>query len=177
MVLLPRSLAALSDHDAEIQASLKYRAYELYGWYPEGADIPVKPAFYPTNWREPEPLPLRATRRSPVIRGEPKETDKLDLMSSEELAVVIRRLQEWSRKPQLNVHRIIAIVNRCREGIARDELIAQVGRVATTKNAYGAIASLLTSKGNAYGRVFEDVDGIIRLHPMVEEYVRSLPWS
>jgi hypothetical protein len=31
MVLLPRALAALSDHDLEIQAALQYRAYELYG--------------------------------------------------------------------------------------------------------------------------------------------------
>jgi RNA-directed DNA polymerase len=64
-----------------------------------------------------------------------------------------------------------------RTGVARDELIAEVGRVTTTKNAYGAIASLLTSKGNAYGRVFEDVDGIIRFHPLIEDYVRSLRWS
>ncbi len=177
MVLLPRSLAGLSDHDAEIQASLQYRAYELYGWYPEGADVPAKPAFYPTNWREPEPLPSGVSRRSGEIGGEPNETDKSDLMSPEESALIIRRVQEWSRKPQLNVHRIIGIVNRSGDGVARDELIAEIGRATTTKNAYGAIASLLTSKGNAYGRVFEDVDGIIRLHPMIEDYVRSLRWS
>jgi hypothetical protein len=177
MVLLPRSLAALSDHDAEIQASLQYRAYELYGWYPEGAAVPVRPAFYPTNWREPEPRPSGVTRRSRVIRVAPDETDISDLMSPEEAAVIIRRVQEWSRKPQLNVHRIIGIVNRSAEGVARDALVAEVSRVTTTKNAYGAIASLLTSKGNAYGRVFEDVDGIIRLHPMIQGYVRSLQWS
>lgn len=177
MVLLPRSLAALSDHDAEIQASLQYRAYEVYGWYPEGAAVPVKPAFYPTNWREPEPRPSGVTRRSRVIRVEPDETDISDLMSPEEAAVIIRRVQEWSRKPQLNVHRIIGIVNRSGQGVARDKLVSEVGRVTTTKNAYGAIANLLTSKGNAYGRVFENVDGIIRFHPMIEEYVRSLQWS
>jgi len=58
LVLLPRALAGLSDHDLEIQASLQYRAYELYGWYPEGAAVPQRPAFYPSHWRAPEaPIP------------------------------------------------------------------------------------------------------------------------
>lgn len=177
MVLLPRSLAALSDHDLEIQASLQYRAYELYGWYPEGADVPVQPAFYPTNWREPEPLRSGVTRRSREIPKRPNEGKKSGLMMAEESDLIIRRVQEWSGKPQLNVHRIIGIVNRSGNGVSRDKLIAEIKRVTTTKNAYGAIASLLTSKGNAYGRVLEDVDGIIRFHPMIEDYVRSFHWS
>lgn len=177
MVLLPRSLAALSDHDVEIQASLQYRAYELYGWYPEGAAVPLKPAFYPTNWREPEPQPLGATRRPRERRPDPNATGESETMPAEESALIIRRVQEWSRKPQLNVHRIIAIVVRSGDGVARDKLISEVGRLTSTKKAYGAIASLLTSKGNAYGRVLEDVDGIIRLHPLIEDYVRSLRWS
>ncbi len=57
LVLLPRALAGLSDHDAEIEHVLQYRAYELYsGWYPEGHKPPVKPEFYPTSWREPFPF-------------------------------------------------------------------------------------------------------------------------
>lgn len=58
LVLLPRSLAGLSDHDLEIQASLQYRAYELYSWYPEGASVPQRPSFYPSHWRAPE-SPIR----------------------------------------------------------------------------------------------------------------------
>lgn len=57
LVLLPRALAGLSDHDPEIRAALQYRAHELYdGWFPEGEARPVKPAFYPTCWREPFPF-------------------------------------------------------------------------------------------------------------------------
>ena len=57
LVLLPRALAGLSDHDAEIEKVLQYRAYELYdGWYPADREPPTKPAFYPTCWREPFPF-------------------------------------------------------------------------------------------------------------------------
>ena len=63
LVLLPRPLAALSDHDLDIQESLQYRAYELYAWHPERAAVPIKPKSFPTNWREPEPLPSGLTRR------------------------------------------------------------------------------------------------------------------
>ena len=57
LVLLPRALAGLSDHDPAIQQALQYRAYELYqGWYPAHVGIPIKPAGYPTQWREPMPF-------------------------------------------------------------------------------------------------------------------------
>ena len=53
LLLLPRPLASLSDHDVNIQAALKYRAFELYGWYPPTEQVPVKPEHYPKEWREP----------------------------------------------------------------------------------------------------------------------------
>ena len=76
----------------------------------------------------------------------------------------------------MNVHRVIAIVVRSGNGLSRDALIAEIGRIIPTKNAYGTVASLLTSKGNAYGRVLEDV-GIIRLHCDVAQEIRSLRWT
>lgn len=62
LVLLPRPLAGLSDHDPEIQAALQYRAFELYGWYPQGRPVPARPDFYPSNWREPMPFSLAVKR-------------------------------------------------------------------------------------------------------------------
>lgn len=55
LVLLPRPLAGLTDHDPEISAALRYRAFELYGWHPEEQPSPGRPGFYPTDWRSPEP--------------------------------------------------------------------------------------------------------------------------
>jgi hypothetical protein len=91
--------------------------------------------------------------------------------------LVIRRVEEWASKPHLNVHRIIGIVVLSNGGISRDQLVKEATRITNSKNAYGAVASMLTSNANAYGRVLEDVGGIIRLHPSVEEAVRSFRWS
>lgn len=94
-----------------------------------------------------------------------------------ETALLIQRVREWATKPHLNVHRIIGIVVRAGGIVSRDQLVREVARVTKSKNAYGAIASLLTTKGNAYGRVFEDNGGMIRLHPEVEGAIRALKWS
>lgn len=58
LVLLPRALAGLSDHDKAIQAALMYRSYQYYGWYPDGVKEPTKPRIYPDCWRKPEPMPV-----------------------------------------------------------------------------------------------------------------------
>ena len=97
--------------------------------------------------------------------------------SGEERMKVIRSVHGWALKPYLNVHRIIGVVVRSSHGISRERLVEEVSQITNSKNAYGAVASLLTSKSNAYGRVLEDVGGVIRLHPDVEEEVRSVHWS
>jgi hypothetical protein len=74
LVLLPRALAGLSDHDREIQAALQYRAYELYAWHPEGMPVPHRPEFYPSTWREPEPAP-ELTRRCIIEPAVPQPTE------------------------------------------------------------------------------------------------------
>lgn len=177
MVLLPRALAALTDHDLEIQASLQYHAYELYKWYPAGFPMPGKPEFYPDNWREPESPPFMIRRRSQGPRRESKRIGESDEMSPEERNLIVCRLQDWSRKPELNVHRVIAVVIRSGNRLSREALIAEIGRITPSKNAYGTVASLLTSEGNAYGRVLQNVDGTIRLHPSIDEEARQLSWS
>jgi hypothetical protein len=78
LVLLPRQLAGLTDHDAEIGAALRFRAFELYGWYPAEEPAPAKPEFYPTEWRDPEPftpaIALALARR----RAEIPLTDEIE---------------------------------------------------------------------------------------------------
>lgn len=49
LVLLPRALASLSDHDENIRDILKYRAYELFGFTPKGKPKPHKPTNYPDS--------------------------------------------------------------------------------------------------------------------------------
>jgi hypothetical protein len=56
LVLLPAPLAGLSDHDPDIQASLQFRSYELYDWFPSECSPPPRPKHYPTNWADPMPF-------------------------------------------------------------------------------------------------------------------------
>ncbi|MFZ3131629.1 MAG: hypothetical protein WA125_11145 [Desulfosporosinus sp.] len=202
LVLIPRAIAGLSDHDPEVQAVLQYRSYELYGWYPEGQQCPSKPAFYPRTWREPEAfnqevLDAHNTRRNtaapnssnkysdPLVQSVqpdcslkiPQDPTRNPIgfhMPSEEKRMLLERIRKWSKDPTLKVHKMIALVTRARNGLSRELLVQEVSRVTKSKNPYGAVGSLLTSKGNAYGRVFIDIDGIISIHPeMVDEVSRS----
>lgn len=50
LVLLPRAIASLSDHNANIRAILKYRAFRLFGFKPDDAPEPQKPENYPKEW-------------------------------------------------------------------------------------------------------------------------------
>ena len=58
LVLLPRELAGLTDHNRSIEKCLQYRAWELYGWHPDEQMPPEKPANYPNNWRAPASKPV-----------------------------------------------------------------------------------------------------------------------
>lgn len=62
LVLIPRPLAGLSDHDPEIQAALQFRSYELYGWHPAECPAPTRPEFYPSVWLAPMPFTARIAR-------------------------------------------------------------------------------------------------------------------
>jgi hypothetical protein len=178
LVLLPRALAGLSDHDPEIQAALQFRSYELYDWRPDGATAPQRPQFYPRNWRDPEPDHGAASRPRIAPRSMGPVVKNVE-MSGEERLLVVERVQRWAAKPKLNVHKIIALVAKSHDGVARAELVNQVTKATatTSQKAYGAIASLLTSKGRAYGRVFEDVAGVVRLHPDISDAVLSFRWN
>jgi hypothetical protein len=75
LVLLPRELAGLTDHNQHIEDCLKYRALELYGWYPDGESEPKKPVGYPGNWRPPAERKTAAKKRA-RNRAMPCENDE-----------------------------------------------------------------------------------------------------
>jgi len=164
IVLLPRAIAGLSDHDLEVQRALQYRAFELYGWWPEDMPEPVKPEFYPPEWCEPQPDPAVA------------RADRFPMQSEGKKLALADRIRRWSDRPQLNVHKIISLVVHAESEMSRRELVRCVAEVTHSRSAYGVIASLMTERGNSYGRVFEEADGRVRLHPEVAQLVRSLRW-
>lgn len=62
LVLLPRSLAGLSDHNQNISDILKYRSYKLYKWKPSERSEPTRPDNYPNNWNTPYKFTNRIAR-------------------------------------------------------------------------------------------------------------------
>lgn len=60
LVLLPRTLAGLTDHMPAVQAALQFRAWDLYGWRPMDKPQPTRPSSYPAEWRAPMPFNGRA---------------------------------------------------------------------------------------------------------------------
>lgn len=167
LVLLPRAIASLSDHDLEVQQALQYRSFELYGWWPEGEVQPGRPEFYPTEWREPEPDPTKA----------PKKAGERAQATRDWSTVLPSRIVGWSRKPHQVVHKIIALVVQSPGGISRPELVRRADEVSGSTNAYGAVSQLLTTRGNPYGPALIDRRGTIHLHPDFEGLVRSLRWT
>lgn len=174
IVLLPRALAGLSDHAIEIKTALQYRAFDLYRWFPKDVPQPLKPEFYPSNWREPQPDTVDVRMPPTVCTSSQSTSDELSREKGRELA---DRIVDWSRSPNLNVHKIIALVVKAHDAISRNDLVKQVAEFTQSKSPYGAVASLLTDGGNAYGRVFTDFNGLIRIHPEVDEQVHALTWS
>lgn len=175
IVLLPRALASLSDHVIEIQMALQYRAFELYGWFPEDVPEPVKPDFYPSKWREPQPDAVKA-RMSRMASVFPRSLS--NQTAEEKYRELSDRVLRWSRNPDLNVHKIIALVVQSHGGISSSDLVRRVANATQSRDPDGAVASLMTDKGNAYGRIFARNDeGIIIIHPTIEKEIRSLTWS
>lgn len=140
LTLLPRPFSALTDHDPEIQAALKYRAYELYSWKPAEEEAPGKPEFWPTTWLPPLPFTYRVQdaignrrrqkqslnaaglgkrERAPAqcrqtghFRRLPAAagTNSSARMDEDEIEFVLRRIERWAANPKSNVHKILAIV-------------------------------------------------------------------
>ena len=157
LVLLPRALASFSDHDPEVQAALQYRSHDLYGWHPDDWPPPQHPDNYPLQWRAPEPDPVVVPARSPTFRGdEPVGVEKLGL---------------WAARPDSNVYRIVDIVHRA-GSIRRNQLIREIERLGISRNAPGAVASLMTNAGNAYGRALVERSGLVSIHPEIARVVR-----
>lgn len=52
LVLVPRALAQLTDHNNAVKDLLRYEVYRRFGFYPEGVTPPNKPKYYPKVWRQ-----------------------------------------------------------------------------------------------------------------------------
>ena len=173
LVLLPRVLAGLTDHDPSIQRAIQYRAFELYRWYPDGEQPPEQPQVYPENWREPMADPV-----APIGNVQPIPSVRPDnpARSNDNNPAPVQKIEDWASKPGSIVHSIIAVATR-RIPVFRSQLVLEIEKLGISKDAYGAVASLMTNLGNNYGHVFV-VDNTERLtfHPGLKEEIAKYSW-
>lgn len=110
LVLIPKAIAQLSDHYDDVKRVLKYRSYELYGWFLPEEGMPAKPLNYPNNWRRINSIESISNE---VLNNTNKEVDiiadkeyYLDRVE-EEIAKVERRIPKWLSKGKENINSII----------------------------------------------------------------------
>lgn len=137
LVLLPNVLAGLSDHCDMIKEMLAHRVYQLFRWYPENEGF-----FIPEYNEDYINLPWR-------------DQAAAESWESNKPHDLLKRLQRWSQKKQSIVYQAIKIAIShnsisCKEFADRLEGMAASPKIT--------IASLMTDRGNAYGRVFEYAD-------------------
>lgn len=191
LVLLPRALAGFSDHDPQVAQALKYRAFELYGWYPDEQSAPKRPVDYPSTWRPAEPfsdtVQRALLRRSGAASAETRSRKERQAdfaaptpdgaMPPDERNCVIGHLRLWANKTHQVSHIAVAIVAHHEpHGIDRHTLIKRLAPFS--KNPSGAIDSLRRSDGNHYGRaLLQSADGRVRIHPAVLDEVKTHDWT
>jgi hypothetical protein len=81
----------------------------------------------------------------------------------------------WASDPSRKVHRIIAIAVQ-RTPLTRERLVAEIRRAGISRDAPGAVASLMSNSGNSYGLVFTACEANFRFHPEIDALVRAQPW-
>lgn len=69
LVLIPAPLAGLTDHHPEITEILRYKAFELFNWYPIEKSPPLKPMKYPSLWKEPAEFSEKVRQSLKKIKG------------------------------------------------------------------------------------------------------------
>lgn len=106
LVLIPRILANLSDHFDRVIDVLKYRSYELYGWHPDGTEIPKRPYYYPQIWREFINEQNSMTDIVKTVQMDKKYLEEEEYEQNKEaieIERVKRRIPKWIEKPsQIN---------------------------------------------------------------------------
>lgn len=108
-------------------------------------------------------------RSSPVLSGNTAKTSDNDHVS-------IQKIQGWANRPRSNVHSIIALVVQ-HNPIPRGQLVREIVKLKISKNAYGAVASLMINAGNSYGRVFVMNDkGRLSFHPSLKDEIAKHRW-
>lgn len=110
------------------------------------------------------------------LSQENKFVRKLGNYEKDEFNTVKQRILNWNLNSRLICYKIIAILFNSKYGLDIETFSSIVDKKTKSKNPKGAIRSLMTSKGNAFGKVFIEVDGVIKFAPEIYETVSQLNW-
>ena len=83
------------------------------------------------------------------------------------------RIFEWADKPYSIVYKIIAVYLQY-ERITCSGLIDKLKTLHIATDPYGSVHSLMTDKGNSYGRVFMEENGFLVFVPEVRERIEAI---
>lgn len=200
LVLIPRVIAALSDHCPSVIDVLKYRAKELYGWYPEEESEPTRPQYYPEEWRSFE----SAQEVQNNIEYEDIE-DYLDIDISEyyeeskstvdkeeyslaqeeynnnreekDMIRVINRVPGWVEKPhQINSTILLIYMKLSQNGEVpvRLEELQRLAEEEGVEKFRGNYNQMKNFGFRNHGKVFQEENGFVYLYKPVATFVKSV---
>jgi hypothetical protein len=180
LVLIPNSIAQLSDNFEDVMKCLQYRSYELYGWFPRDGSIPEKPIKYPTNWREPILInkilsenELQNQNREVIIES---EKNLYFDRENNEIEKVERKVPKWLKvgKTQINSIILITFLEMLEDKlyVSREKLMEKCGHLVNDFN--GNFNQMAQFGKQNHGKVFEVYKNEVYLWKPVSKYILNL---
>lgn len=165
LVLLPNAIAQLSDNYDNVIKILQYRAFELYGWYPEELEEPQKPTNYPTKWRE--PVISKSFSEKELIEQEKEieiEASKENYIQREkdEIEKVEKRVPKWFKENGQKNHIVLVtflelLLSSNSNTVSKNELKEICDKYV---DKFGVNFNQMINFGkNNHAKVFEYFDG------------------
>ena len=180
LVLIPRALAGLTDHLDDVINMLKYRAWELYGWRPDGQNIPQKPNYYPSSWGVELLDASTSGEDDDVISLEDylKELDYEDDKEAEEIDKVRRKVPKWYKATdQINsiiLNRFMKLSDNGKTCVTREQLKDCVEKDGV-RDFMGNYNQMKNFGVNNHAKVFsEDEKKMVRLWEPVSDFIIKL---
>jgi hypothetical protein len=174
LVLIPNAIASLSDHSEDITNALKYRSYELYGWYPKEKSQPQKPCNYPDNWQEPA--------KNTKIKGSKKQEEQSILMEIEgniytdkikkEIGKVTRVVPGWFQKSdQINHNILVNFLKLLGENSTKVVSSDDLKNRCNIKTFKVNLTDMANISAHGHGKVFEIIEDNITLWEPVAQFI------
>jgi hypothetical protein len=177
LVLIPNSIAQLSDNFDDVKKVLQYRSYELYGWFPVEEPKPEKPKNYPTNWREPIKLNKKLSKID-ILNQENEtnlEADKDTYLDKEnaEIEKVYKRIPKWIQKDKQQINSIILLtfleLLKENKSLSREILKKECNSLVNDFN--GNFNQMAQFGEKNHGKVFEVNRDEVRLWEPVAKFI------